>query len=204
MRNVSLSISMLLLFVGLVACGPSNKEISLAKQARYQGDKLVLFGAVKAAVEAKHQLAKSDETALGMQTVARWYRPDGVVSRGTDENYQDIPTDSIRMTLVVRMLADGEHWIVQVEPNMYRRISGSPQPQPLDPKDPSLPGWTHGQVDTLQFEIYNALKAYEVKSPGGLAPAPATPEAPAAPAAPETPAEPAAPETPAEPAAPAP
>lgn len=196
MRNVSLSIAML---AALAACGPSNKELSVAKQARYQGDKLVLFGAVKAAVESKHQLAKSDETALGMQTVARWYRSDGVVSRGTDENFQDIPNDSIRMTLVVRMVPDGEHWLVQVEPNMYRRISGSPQPQPLDPKDPSLPGWTQGQVDTLQFEIYSALRPYEVKAPGGIAPAPEA--APAAPAPAADPAAPAAPADPADPAA---
>jgi hypothetical protein len=183
MRNLSLSVAML---VAIAACGPSNKEVAMAKQARYQGDKTVLFNATKAAVESKHKLEKSDEAALGMQTVGRWYSRDGMVSPGTDQNMQDVPDEAIRLTLVVRLLADGDKWIVSVEPAMMRRIEGSPQPQQLDAKDASVPGWVPGQVDELQFAIYNALKQYEVK--GGAATVPA-----AAPAAPATPADPAAP-----------
>ena len=71
------------------------------------------------------------------------------------------------------MLPDGEQWIVQDDPLLMRRVAGSPQPEKLELKDPSGPGWATGQVDELQFEIYKALKPYEVKAPGGLAPAPA-------------------------------
>ena len=45
--------------------------------------------------------------------------------------------------------------------------TSSPAPEKLDPKDPSVPGWATGQIDELQFEIYKALKQYEVKTPGG-------------------------------------
>ena len=85
---------------------------------------------------------------------------------------------SIRMTLVVRLLPDGDNWIVHVEPSMLRRLSGNPKPEVVDPKDPSVPGWVNGQVDTLQFEIHQALAQYQVKAPGGAmapAPAPASP-----------------------------
>lgn len=195
MRNLTLSLIALVASIGLIACGPSGKQVGLAKQARYQGDKVVLFGAVKTAVEGKHKILKSDEVALGLQTVARWYTRDGMVSRGTDENFQDVPAEAIRVTLVVRMVPDADAFLVQVEPSLMRKIDGSPQPQPLRATDPSVPGWVTGQVDELQFDIYDALKAYEVKAPGGLAPA-AAPAEPAAPAAPEEPAAPAAPAAP--------
>ena len=64
--------------------------------------------AAKAAVESKHKLEKSDETTLGMQTKARWYTRDGMVSPGTDQNLQDVPDQAIRLTLVVRLIPDGE------------------------------------------------------------------------------------------------
>ncbi len=165
----------------------------MAKQARYQGDKLVLFTATKAAVESKHKLAKSDELALGMQTIGRWYTSEGMVAPGSDEDMGQVPDKSIRMTLVVRILPDGDHWIVHVEPSMLRRVAGSPKPDVLDPKDASVPGWATGQVDTLQFEIHQALAAYQVKTPGGMAPAPAPAPAAPGPAVPASPADGSAP-----------
>lgn len=181
MRSLTLSVAMI---VAIAACGPSNKEIASAKQARYQGDKTTLFNATKAAVEANHKLFKADEGHLGMQTVPKWYTAEGMISAGSDENMKEVGDRAIRLTLVVRMLPDGNDWLVQVEPAMVRHLSGSPQPQSLEPKDPSVPGWVHGQVDQLQFDIYNALKQYEVKGAGAAMPAgPAAPEA-----APEAPA----------------
>jgi hypothetical protein len=181
MRNLSLSVAV----IALVACGgPSGKDIAMAKQARYSGDKLVIFNATKAAVENKYKLEKSDETTLGMQTKARWYTQDGIIAPGNDENFKEVPDKAIRVVHVVRMLPDGEAWIVQDDPVLMRRIAGSPQPEMLDLKDPSVPGWATGQVDELQFEIYKALRPYEVKTPGGVAPAPAPAPAPEAAPAP--------------------
>ncbi len=176
MRNLSLS----MIAFALVACGgPSGKDIAMAKTARYTGDKLVIFNATKAAVESKYKLEKSDETTLGMQTKSRWYTQDGILAPGSDENFKEVPDRAIRVVHVVRMLPDGEQWIVQDDPLLMRRVAGSPQPEKLELKDPSVPGWATGQVDELQFEIYKALKAYEVKAPGGIAPAPAPAPAPA-------------------------
>ena len=157
----------------------------MAKQARYQGDKLVLFNAAKSVTETKYKLEKSDETALGLQTKGKWYTPEGLVAPGGDDNMRDVPDKSIRVSLIVRVLPDGDKWVVQVESSMLRYLAGSPQPEKLAATDASVPGWAHGQVDQLQFEIYQALKQYEVKSPGGMAPPPtATPPA----AAPDAPA----------------
>jgi hypothetical protein len=175
MRNLTPSV--IALAVALVACGPSGQEVAKAKTARYQGDKLVLFNTAKAAVESKHKLAKADENALGFQTVGRWYTQDGILAPGSDQDMGQVPDKSIRMTLVVRLLPDGDNWIVQVEPSMLRRVAGSPKPEVLAPTDASVPGWATGQVDTLHFEVHKALAQYEVRSPGGVLPA-----APAAPA----------------------
>lgn len=171
MRNLTLTLAAV---IALVACGgPSNQEIASAKQARYQGDKSLLFRTAKAAAEEKGKIAKEDEAALGFQTVGRWYTTEGILAPGSDEDFKNIPDKSIRLTLVVRLLPDADKWIVQVEPSMLRRIAGSPQPEKVEANDPSVPGFVQGQVDSMQFTIWNALKQYEVKSPGGLAPAPA-------------------------------
>ena len=173
MRNLNLSM-ISAIALALAACGgPSGKDIAMAKQARYTGDKLAIFNATKAAVESKYKLEKADETTLGMQTKARWYTQDGVLAPGSDENFQQVPHNAIRVVHVVRMLPDGDKWIVQDEPLLMRRVAGSPQPEKLELDNASVPGWATGQVDELQFEIYKALKPFEVKAPGGIAPAPA-------------------------------
>jgi hypothetical protein len=177
MRNLTLTLAAA---IALAACGgPSNQEITTAKQARYQGDKSVLFRTAKAAVEESSKVAKEDEATLGFQTVGRWYTTEGILAPGSDEDYKRVPDKSLRITLVVRLLPDADKWIVQVEPSLLRKQTGSPQPQKIEPTDPSVPGFVQGQVDSLQFTIWKALKEFEVKSPGGIAPAPMDP-APAA------------------------
>nr|MBA3453935.1 hypothetical protein [Deltaproteobacteria bacterium] len=93
----------------------------------------------------------------------------GTKGAGYDSPY---PDGSINLTLVVRLLADGQNWIVHVEPAMVKFYAGRPNPERLAPNDPAVPGWATGQVDALQYEIYETLKNFEVKSPGGVLPAP--------------------------------
>ncbi len=200
-------ISIALIACALVACGPSNTEVKTAKEAHYRGDKLVMFNAMKSAVEDKFKLQKSDETTLGLETVARVYTPEGMLANeGNSEKnasggYNSMfPDNSIIMKFVVTMLADGDSYVVRVKPMMERYHAGSPKTEPLGENDPSLPGWTSGKVDAVQLDIYNALKQYEVKGVGGVAPAaPAGPP----PAAPDEPAK-TAPQTPPPAAAPQP
>ncbi len=162
--------------VVLAACGgPSGKDVAMAKQARFSGDKLQLFGLAKAATEAKYKLAKSDETTLGMQTQGRWYTPEGLANSASDTNLQDLVDQSINLSLVVEILPEGSNWVVSVRPLMLRFNQGQPKPDQVAEKDPSVPGWVHGRVDELAFAIYNKLKPYEVKAPGGIPPAPTAP-----------------------------
>lgn len=168
MRNV-----WLMLFALFAACGPSGREVAMAKQARYQGDKLAIFNAAKTATEAKYQIQKSDETQLGLQTIGRWYNPEGQAVAAGMDNPDAVPDQSLNIALVVEVLPEGDKYVVQVRPIIARWTKGIPKPQPVEPKDPSLPGWVNGKADQLAYAIYEALKPYEVKTPGGIAPAPA-------------------------------
>jgi hypothetical protein len=185
--------------VGLVACGPNTNEIKTAKEAHYKGDKLVLFQAARTATESKYKLAKVDETTLGLQTVGRWYNPEGQIASERGEDMRDVPDKSLNITLVVTLLPDGDAWVVSVKPVLMRYFQGRPNPDHLEPNDPSIPGWASGKVDNLAVEIHEALKPYEVKAGGPqVMPAPApTAKAPdEPPPAPATP-DPAAPPPPA-------
>lgn len=178
MRNLVCS-SALLAAIALVACGPSSKEVAGAKTARYKGDKLQLFAAVKGVVESKYKLTKSDETTLGMQTEGKWYSPEGMVitrEGGTGEKSRDMgggmsrtdqdsqfPDNSINLVLVVGLLPDGDAWVVKVTPVMHRFRAGSPKPEPVKENDASVPGWATGKVDQLALDIHQALEKYQVK-----------------------------------------
>jgi len=158
----------------LVACGPSSKEVAGAKTAHYKGDKLTLFATTKAVVETKYKLQKSDETSLGMQTIGRWYSPEGQLAmegnpgvglRNAEQGGGKglFPDNSINLILVVTMLPDGDSWVVKITPIMERYHAGSPKTEPLKEDDISVPGWAHGKVDELAMEIHNALAKYEIK-----------------------------------------
>ncbi|MBX3160320.1 MAG: hypothetical protein KF773_30430 [Deltaproteobacteria bacterium] len=180
--------------LALAACGPSGKQVGFAKAARYQGDKLALFAAMKTTVESHYRLHQSDETTLGLQTVARWYSPEGLVASAQgSENVKNLPDNSLSVSLVVRLLADGDNWIVNIEPVMLRYRAGRPNPDRIVPTDPSVPGWATSKVDQLYFDINKALKQWELKTVGGVAPAPEPkPEQPPGPMPGNDPAPPAA------------
>ena len=179
MRNLILTCAAL----ALAACGPSGRDTALAKTARYQGDKIAIFGAVKTTTEVKYKLAMSDETTLTLQTIGRWYTPEGLISTSGEQDIRQVPDKSINIVLTVKLLPEGDNWIVHVQPKMTRINKGSPMPEPLSPSDASLPGWATGKVDQLAFEIHAALTQYEVKAPSGNVPPPASTDPDPAPAA---------------------
>ena len=177
MRNVIIWI----VAVIAAACGPSGKQIAMAKQARYQGDKLVLFNAMKTATADKYQLEMSDETQLGLRTVGRWYTPEGLAASERQGDMRDVPDNSLNILFVVKLLPEGQSWVVSIDPKMLRYHAGRPNPDVVAQNDPSVPGWATGKVDQLYSAIHDALKQYEVKGVGGIAPPPAPEPAPAAP-----------------------
>jgi hypothetical protein len=184
MRNPNIfKFAMLVAAIAIAACGPSSKELNGAKTAHYKGDKLTMFNSIKTTVEAKYHLEKSDENALGMQTIGRWYTPEGLTVGERGGDMRDVPDKSIQVAIVVTMQPDGDAYVVNVKGLYLKFIAGSPKPEPLNSDDPYVPGWASGKVDELSLDIHNALAQYEVKSVPGAVPPPAAAPAPA-PAAP--------------------
>jgi hypothetical protein len=175
MRNPNLlRLAVLIAGIALAACGPNAKELSGAKSARYKGDKLQMFAAIKTTVEAKYHIEKSDENSLGMQTVGRWYTPEGLAAGERNDDMRDVPDKSLRIALVVTMQADGETYLINVKPLMIRYLAGSPKPEAVAAEDPSVPGWASGKVDELAMDIHTALASFEVKGVPQSAPPPLT------------------------------
>jgi len=178
MRNLVVSMAWLAAIAHAAGCGASSHAVD-ARAARYRGDKLVLFGAAKAATEAKYRLAESDETTLRIVTTARWYKPDGLGASERQNDMRDVPDRSVNLRLIVKLVPDGGDWAVSVEPVMMRYFSGRPNPDHLAPDDPSVPGWATGRVDVLRSAIHDALQSYQVKSPGTATGSPQAAPAPA-------------------------
>jgi hypothetical protein len=178
--NFVLRLATIVAAIAIAACGPSSKELSGAKTAHYKGDKLAMFGAIKTTVAEKYHIAKSDENALGMQTVGRWFTPEGLAAGERNDDMRDVPDKSIQIALVVTMQPDGDAYVVNVKPLMIRYIAGSPKPEPLAEHDLSVPGWASGKVDELALDIHSALASYEVKTLPGSVPPPMSPATPAA------------------------
>ena len=151
-----------LIAVALVAgCAAGNQAVRSAKAARYRGNQAMIFGAMRAAVEAKYQIAVADEAALRIETTARWYTPEGLAASERGDDMRDVPDRSIHLRLIVRLVADGELWSVSVEPVMQRYFAGRPNPDRLTPDDPSVPGWASGKVDQMHAAIHDALATFE-------------------------------------------
>jgi hypothetical protein len=155
--------------IALPACAASRQEVEVARTARYRGDRLALFHAAREATAEKYAIATSDETALRIETTGRWYTPDGLGASERNHDMRDVPDRSIHLRLIVRLVPapGGADWSVAIEPVMMRYFVGRPNPDPLRPDDPSLPGWTGGRVDQLYSAIHRALVRYQVGSPGG-------------------------------------
>ena len=161
MRNLILTV---VAIVALAACGASSKETTAAKTARYRGDKLAIFNAMKEAVAAKYTIEKSDETALGLNTTNRWYTPEGLAA--AERDMRDVPDKSLGIMFVCTMLPDGDNWVVKVEPKIMRYFAGRPNPDQLKVDDPSIPGWAIEKVDALSVAVNEALKQFEVPTGG--------------------------------------
>ncbi len=192
MRNLIVSLLV------LAACGSgTSSEVKGARTAHYKGDKLEIFHAVRSAVETKYRIDKADENTLILETAGRWFNPEGQGASERMDDIRDVPDKSLHIHFIVAVVADGDSFVVDVKPKWYRRIAGSPQPQPLKEDDISIPGWASGKVDQLAVVVHDALTKYEVKTVPGQVPAgntaPASPTPAPAPASEPAPA-PAAPQ----------
>jgi hypothetical protein len=194
----------LAVLVVVVSCGASAAEIKTAREARYKADPATLYAAAKAETERGYKIAAADDAAFMLQTEPRWYTPEGQADAARGNNIARLQENSINFSVVVRLAkVDADSYKVIVDPVALRLRGLSSKPEPLDPKDPSAPGWVQGKLESLQLGIHERLKPYAISGATVPAMMPATPPPAAPPPAAPSPAGSAAPAAPADPAAPA-
>lgn len=174
-----------------IACGPSRREVALAKMARYNADKAVLFELTRDAVARKHKISHSDETVLTIITRGRWYTPEGLASqfdipgdvidsvdaqRGTrGDPFQTtaksaLPDKSLFIQMTIRLLPEEKNWIVYVSTKVARYNAGMPVLEPVNTTRIDTPPWVLGKVDQLSYEIHKSLREYQVRGLTGSTP----------------------------------
>jgi hypothetical protein len=146
-----------------LSCGASAAQIKAAREARYKGDPATLYAAVRSATESRHKIVGEDAAALTLQTEARWYTPDGQVDSARGNNIARLQENSVNFSVIVRLVkGDADSYTVIIEPIALRLRGLTSRPEPLDMKDPSVPGWVHGKVDALQLDIHERLEPYAI------------------------------------------
>jgi hypothetical protein len=166
--KVVLALAMTLLVVG--GCGPSTKQIQIAKAAQYNAPPKHLLDLALQVTQFDYKIGAIDIEGLKFATEPQWYSPEGG-RRGTTNDingdYALIVGGDVQVSLVVRVrLIEKDKSIVEVTPRTFELVAGSPQPRELTPEDPNLPPWVLGRVDSLALAIYDQAKKRYLP-PGG-------------------------------------
>jgi hypothetical protein len=151
----------LVMLVMVMACGPSNTQIRLARLAEYKAPALTIYGLAVGAASEDYKIAETDETSGRFTTQPQFYnREGGRESPGAGDVVQ-IRAGSVRLEMLVEVVeANPERVSVVITPRTYEVLSGSPKPRELTIDDPSLPPWVKGRVDALAVKIYERAKGY--------------------------------------------
>ncbi len=184
----------------VVGCGPSYKEMKVAKDATYNITGKELFDIALQVTQRNFKVEAIGDTRDWLATTAKWYSPEGQSITGGAGDYVKATEGSINVSLRVQVASDGTHSRVLVKAVARRYKVGMTALEEFNDEDPSKPGWVNGKADTLAYEIWEAAKKYQTTSaPGATAPIVTAPVEPA-PVAPVAP----GPEMPVAPAMPAP
>ena len=155
-----------LVAVVAIACGPSTAELKTAKTSQYTGEPAEMFKIVVDTTAENYKVAEAGKTDDGfaLATVPQWFSAEGGRQSAGAGNTVQIGEGSVRLELILEMVpTESRRYMITITPRTFQYVTGSPQPRELTPDDPNLPGWVHGRVDTLHFEIHKRLQNYAVK-----------------------------------------
>lgn len=156
--------------VGGVGCaGPSAAQVRTAKLAEYNAQTNQLLDVAMQVAQKRYKVDPGTVDPQGtFSTYPQWYSAEGMRRGTANEGNGDYIVNAmggdIELSLEVRIVAGpGGGTQIAVVPHAMQLVAGSPQPRPLAPDDPNLPGWVKGRVDQLAVDIYDAAKPYESK-----------------------------------------
>jgi hypothetical protein len=146
----------------LVACGPSSGAIRDAREARYNATPEVVWKETLAAVQETYQIDAQEQANGEIRTEAEVYERDGHhEDKNSDDNVM-VQGGSVILAFHVAVRGAEGAYYIEVKPLAAEFVSGSPQPRPLEPDDPDMPGWVAGKVDNLYLAINARLKQHQV------------------------------------------
>jgi hypothetical protein len=159
-----MTLKMLVLVLGLVACGPNSAEIKTAKTTTYQMAGTDLLQLAEQAAKEEYKIGAVNQPELSFITQPRFYGPEGDLQSPGAGNFVQMQDRTIQLAFIVQVteLAGGDS-AVTVTPKTFQVISGSPKPRELAPDDPNLPGFVHGRADQLALDIYELAKSHAYK-----------------------------------------
>lgn len=161
LMKLVLALALAVMVVG-GGCGPSTKEIKMAKAAEYKAPPKHLLDLALQVAQMDYKIGAIDIEGLKFSTEPQWYTPEGGrISAYTEGNgdFVNAGGGDVQVWFVVRIrLTDKDHVVVEVTPRTFQLVAGSPQPRELTAEDPNVPGWVHGRVDSLAFAIYEQAK----------------------------------------------
>ena len=149
-----------------IACGPSTAELKTAKTSQYTGEPAEMFKIIVDTTAENYKISSAApvDDWFGLMTEPQWYNAEGGRQSAGAGNTVMIGEGSVRVQFRVEMHpTESRRYMITITPRTFQYVTGSPQPRELTPDDPNLPGWVHGRVDTLHFEIHKRLQNYAVK-----------------------------------------
>lgn len=137
----------------------------MAKSAGYAGEPSTMFDIIEATTAETYKIGEvlREEGEYALATAPQWYSPEGGRQSAGAGDYVQVVDRSVQLMMIVRLVEQGDRYMVTVTPKTFQHLSGSPQPRELEPDDPSLPGWVHGRVDSLHLDLHKALQKYAVQ-----------------------------------------
>lgn len=155
--------------VAMAACA-SNAAMQAAREARYQGDRMLMLETVLETVQAKYEVVNLNPETGVIVTRDRWYEKDGTFEDKKANEIGIIVEDgSLLLRYEVALRTAGPEYKVEVVPVIAQFRNGYAAPFKLKPDDLAVPGWIHGKTEKLTVAIYQALETYRVNPPGAVA-----------------------------------
>ena len=151
--------AVLLLFT-VSACGPSQKEVRTAKEARYKTEPAVVWKAITDAVRSEYPRTYYEVTDTTL--VSDWH----LIERDVDDQATEYGKRGGMNTkagkfMRVKITVAGPPWTISIEGEAALYRPGYAALIPYKRHSEEEPGWVDGRIDQLYVLIHDKLKTYE-------------------------------------------
>ena len=144
----------LVMLMVVLGCGPSSKQVKLAKTAQYTASVDTIYDVALATAQENYNVTDADRAKARFITAPQLYSDKGARLVGASED--DRPEGAVRLQLRVEVTRAGDNQVkVTVKP---RVVASGARAREL--ADADLPAWAFERADELQLAIHDRAKGY--------------------------------------------